>query len=140
MSFAPTSPAMSTHTAMSVTRLASRPARFAWRDATQRPARKATARRSPYVWSVNGPLSHATSQWLSGGRGKPGMVKSCGCISVGPSGGGGHLRHPGARGARLRRAQDVEDEEGDADRDRGVGHVEVGPLVLPPVDVDEVHD
>ena len=38
----------------------------------------------------------------------------------------------------VRRAQDVEDEERDADRDGRVGHVEVGPLVVPPVGVDEV--
>ena len=41
------SPAISTQTAMSVTRLASRPALFAWREATHNPARKAIARSAP---------------------------------------------------------------------------------------------
>ena len=40
-------PAISTQTAMSVMRFASSPARFACREATQRPARKAMASRTP---------------------------------------------------------------------------------------------
>src|SRR5581483_3915541 len=46
----------------------------------------------------------------------------------------------GLRGDRLGLLLHVEEEEGDADADRRIGHVECGPVVIAHVDVEKIDD